>query len=247
MVDYLSTTSLLLDIYYNEEKLGSATGFVIAKEEQFYLATNWHVVMGKHPDTGEVLSKTGAIPNALEIWHYQKSTSSNMLEWVPVRIKLYEEDKKCKKWLEHPSGHKVDVVLLPIEKVDQIQLNKFDLELAKTEMIPIPAMPVSIIGFPFGKTAGGSLPYWITGFIGSEPYVDIDEKPVFCVNASGRPGLSGSPVILRLNGGFYTNDGKFFLSGGYQTKFMGIYSGRVCDDSDLCRVWKPIVFDEILK
>jgi hypothetical protein len=33
-------------------------------------------------------------------------------------------------------------------------------------------MPVSIIGFPLGKGARGTLPIWVTGFIASEPDVD---------------------------------------------------------------------------
>lgn len=77
--------------------------------------------------------------------------------------------------------------------------------------------------------------------------VDIDGIPLFYVNASGRSGLSGAPVVLRLSGGYGTSDGKFILGGGYQTKFMGIYSGRICEDSDVGRVWKPIVLNQIIE
>lgn len=89
--------------------------------------------------------------------------------------------------------------------------------------------------------------YLVTGFIASEPFVDIDNLPLLYVNASGRSGLSGAPVVLRLSGGYGTSDGKFIMSGGYQTRFMGIYSGRISEDSDICRVWKPIVIDQILE
>lgn len=248
MVDFLSKTSLLIEQYFNETKLGVATGFVIEKEGNLYLAMNWHVATGKNPNTGENLSVTGGLPNALVIWHYVKSTSPNSLEWTSVRVQLYKNDGEDihKKWIEHPKGQRVDVVLLPLEDTGHVQINTFNLDLAFTDMLPAPAMPVSIIGFPFGRTAGGVLPIWVTGFIASEPYVDIDEMPLFYVNASGRSGLSGSPVVLRPSGGYHTTEGHFILSGGYQTKFMGIYSGRICNDSDICRVWKPIVFDQIL-
>ncbi len=249
MVDFLSKTSLYIEQYFNEERLGVATGFVIEKEGYLYLATNWHVVTGKNPDTGKTLSKTGGIPNALVIWHYKKSTSANTLEWIPKKVQISEDDgmRIRKKWLEHPEGKKIDVVLLPLKDIDQVQINKFNLDLASTNMITAPAMPLSIIGFPFGKTAGGRLPIWITGFIASEPDVDIDEKPLFYVNASGRSGLSGSPVVLRQSGGYHTTEGNLIISSGYQTKFMGIYSGRICNESDICRIWKPIVIDQILR
>ncbi len=247
MIDFLSTTSLLIEQYFNETKLGVATGFVIEKNDILYLATNWHVVTGKNADTGQTLSKSGGLPNVFVIWHYKKSPATNKLEWVAVKVHLYEDGGEEKRWLEHPTGCKIDVILLPFKVIETIQINKLSLSLANTDMIPVPAMPVSIIGFPFGKAAGGILPIWVTGSIASEPYIDIDEMPLFYVNASGRSGLSGSPVVLRMNGGYHTSEGHFVLSGGFQTKFMGIYSGRICDDSDICRVWKPLVFEQILK
>lgn len=34
--------------------------------------------------------------------------------------------------------------------------------------------------------------------------------------------------------------------GGDSTKFLGIYSGRILDDSDVGVVWKPEILDSIL-
>ncbi len=246
MIDPLSMTSLLIELYFNETKLGVATGFVIERNTILYLATNWHVLAGKDSVTGEIINKNGGLPNAIVIWHHKKSDSHNTLKWVSVKIPLYDNNGE-QRWLEHPHGQRVDAVLLPIENVEKVQINKFDLQLAQTDIILAPALPVSIIGFPFGRSAGGLLPFWVTGFIASEPDVDIDGMPLSCVNAAGRSGLSGSPVVLRLTGGYLTSKGNFILNGCYQTKFIGIYSGRIRDDADICRVWKPIVFDQILE
>lgn len=259
MVDPLSLTSILIEPYFNETKLGSATGFIIQKKTQQYLVTNWHVLTGIDPLTGTPMHAQGGLPNFLMIWHHIKSIHDNTIDWFSIKVPLYESDEiyeEKKKWIEHPKGKQVDVVLLPLKPTPlihifgqqtQIQIHNFDMKLASVDMIPIPAMPVSIIGFLLGKTAGGVLPIWVTGFIASEPNVDIDGMPLLYVNATGRSGLSGAPVVLRLSGGYATSDGKFMIGGGYQTKFIGINSGRICENSDVCRIWKPIVLDQILE
>lgn len=260
MVDRLSLTSILIEAFFNETKLGSATGFIIEKSRKYYLVTNWHVVTGINPLTGQAIHSQGGLPNSLIIWHHVKSIQSNTIDWFSIKVPLYKTDEinpEEKNWIEHTKGKEVDVILLPLHLTSKIirigaeethlKIHNFDMKLASVDMISVPAMPVSIIGFPLGRTAGGVLPIWVTGFIASEPSIDIDDIPLFYVNVSGRSGLSGAPVILRLSGGYGTSDGKFILGGGYQTKFMGIYSGRICDGSDVGRVWKPIILDQIIE
>ncbi len=260
MIDRLSLTSILLELCFDNQKLGTATGFIVEKDGKYYLATNWHVVTGINPLTGQAMHKQGALPNSIIIWHHLKSIHPNTVDWFSIKVPLYKTNEinpEEKNWIEHAKGKEIDVVLLPLNPTSEIikigtnqyhlQIHNFDLTLASVDMIPTPAMPISIIGFPLGKSAGGVLPIWVTGFIASEPCVDIGDIPLFYVNASGRSGLSGAPVILRLSSGYATSDGKFIMNGGYETKFMGIYSGRVCDDSDICRVWKPKVLDQILE
>jgi len=260
MVDYLSLTSVLIEPYFNETKLGSATGFIIENKNQHYLVTNWHAITGINPLTGVPIHSQGGLPNSLVIWHHVKSLQTNTIDWFSIKVPLYESkeiNREERKWIEHPRGKQIDVVLLPLNPTPEIihinkqqthvHIHSFDMKLASVDMIPTPAMPISIIGFPLGRTAGGALPIWVTGFIASEPDVDIDNMPLLYVNATGRSGLSGAPVVLRLSGGYATSDGKFIFGGGYQTKFIGINSGRICENSEVCRVWKPIVLDQILK
>lgn len=261
MVDYLSLTSILIEPCFNETKLGSATGFIIENNNQCYLVTNWHVVTGINPLTDKPIHSQSSLPNSLIIWHHIKSIQPNTIDWFSIKVPLYKSDEinyEERNWIEHAKGKQVDVILLPLNptpamiRIDihqtHLQIHNFDMKLASIDMIPIPAMPVSIIGFPLGRSAGGVLPIWVTGFIASEPTIDIDGIPLFYVNASGRSGLSGAPVVLRLSGGYATSDGKSILSSsGYQTKFMGIYSGRICEGTDVCRVWKPIVLDQIIE
>jgi hypothetical protein len=109
-----------------------------------------------------------------------------------------------------------------------------------------PAEAVSVVGFPFGIQGGGSLAVWASGFVASEPDIDYGDLPVFLIDCRSRPGQSGSAVIAHRSGGAVTMaDGSTGVFGGPVTRFLGIYSGRVNDQSDLGIVWKASAIREI--
>lgn len=244
VIDPLSVRPLYLIQVEGNEVIGRATGFVVQKAKDYYLITNWHVVSGRNPKSNEIRHPEGKTPDALLIWHHGKQLGS----WVRKKEELYDK-KGERRWLEHTTlGSAIDVVALPLEAIgDDIQLYPLDLSLADANMVPEVAMPVSIIGFPEGFTSAGFLPIWKTGHIASEPNLDYHGEPLFLIDATTRPGMSGSPVILRLSGGFKTKDGNRVMStSGYRTLFLGVYAGRLSDDSEIGRVWRPRLINEIL-
>jgi V8-like Glu-specific endopeptidase len=110
-----------------------------------------------------------------------------------------------------------------------------------------PADPVSVIGFPFGQTAGGSYGVWATGFIASELAINFNNLPVQLIDSRTRPGQSGSPVIAHRNGGLVAlDDGSSALHKGPVARFVGIYSGRINKKSDIGIVWKAYAIQELL-
>ena len=111
-------------------------------------------------------------------------------------------------------------------------------------MIVSPSEAVSIIGFPFGLASSGKFPIWKTGHIASDIDLNYKDKPVFLIDATTKPGMSGSPVIARRNGFSQTSKGQ--RVGGTTERFLGVYSGRIQDNSDVGMVWKPETIDEIL-
>src|SRR5262245_19165118 len=70
------------------------------------------------------------------------------------------------------------------------------------------------------------------------------------LDTASRPGMSGSPVILRSYGTHLTEGHKFTLSGGAANKFIGIYSGRLHTtdplDAQIGMVWPATYIDEII-
>jgi len=240
-IEPLSVRSIYLETFFNSQPLARATGFIVENDNKPYLITNWHVVTGINPSTGDTVDTLKRIPNILLIYHH----STILGTWLGKAEYLYNNSGN-KRWLEHPDSSKVDVIAFPLDTSDQnIHMYFFDLDLANTNMIPEVAMPVQIIGYPAGLAGKGNFPIWKTGNIASEPNLNYNNEPVFLIDATTRGGMSGSPVILRLKGGYRELDGGRIMSSTYfSTLFLGVYSGQ-WQYPEIGKVWKPIVINEI--
>ena len=243
-IDPLTGTSLYLELLVNGNLLGKATGIAVQIDDVPYLITNWHVLSGRHPDTNAVSSPTGATPDEIRIAHHANTLGN----WKLVSESLLDADRG-RRWLEHPAGRQVDLAALPLLNInDDITIHAFDLALADTDMVPQVAMPVSIIGFPLGLASLGAFPIWKTGHIASDPDINYQGAPAFIIDATTRGGMSGSPVVLRLFGGYATESGHFIMAGGGpRTRFLGLYSGRIHVKSEIGLVWRPHLITELLE
>jgi hypothetical protein len=71
--------------------------------------------------------------------------------------------------------------------------------------------------------------------------------PTMLIDCRTRQGQSGSPVLAFREGGAVSmSDGTTALFGGPVQRFLGIYSGRVNDESDLGIVWKASAIAELV-
>jgi hypothetical protein len=66
VVDAASEITARLHLYRRNLLLGPATGFFKKLNNQVFLITNWHVVMGRHQETKQVLHSKAAIPDRLK-------------------------------------------------------------------------------------------------------------------------------------------------------------------------------------
>jgi hypothetical protein len=238
-----SVKSLLIQMRFAGQALSTGTGFVAQSAKGPVLITNWHNVTGRHPATKQPLSPTGGIPDEVLIIH---NRANRLGQWVSRVEKLHT--KGHPRWIEHPTfGDKVDFVALPLIELNDVQLYSYSLGVGDPAIFCGPADPLSVIGFPFGLQAGGSLAIWATGFMASEPDIDYNGLPLFLTDCRTRPGQSGSAVIAYRSGGSVAMaDGGTAIFGGPVTRFLGIYSGRVNDQSDLGLVWKAPAIAELV-
>ena len=146
-----SIQSLLIEMRSGGQRLATGTGFVMQAPRGPVLVTNWHNVSGRHPQTGQPLSPTGALPDDVLILH---NRSNRLGEWVE-RVEPLSNNGDVL-WHEHPTlGSKADMVALPLTALEDVALHPYNL----AEQTPIfvgPADVVSVIGFPFGLQAGRS-------------------------------------------------------------------------------------------
>lgn len=245
MIARPSVASLLLFGRVNGNDLSNATGFIVSHGDQHYLVTNWHVATGRRTDNGTPLSPTAALPDELGIVH---NVAGSLGNWDTKLEPLYDEEGQPL-WLEHPQhARNVDVVALPLTNLDGVEIIAHD---------PFREGPgiafgvggfVSIIGFPFGVTGGGAMGVWVQGAVATEPAIDFNELPCFLVDSRTRPGQSGSPVIIYSAGGAVAmQDGGTAVMGGPAERFLGVYSGRISEQSDLGFVWRVDAVREIIE
>lgn len=236
--------SLLIEMRFNGQPLATGTAFVTTHANRAYLITNRHNVTGRDQHTGQPLNRTtGGVPNEIVVVH----NAPKLGEWV-LRIEALYDANDQPRWYEHPTlGAKADFVALPLTQLDGVQLHAYAMNTAGPNILLGPAEVVSVIGFPFGMTAGGAMAVWATGFVASELDIDFASLPVFLIDCRSRQGQSGSAVIAHRAGGMVAMaDGGSAVFDGPVFRFLGIYSGRINPESDLGMVWKRSAIAELL-
>lgn len=89
MINPLSLTSVFINTYFNDQSLASATGFIIKKDGDLYIVTNWHVVSGRSAESGKCLSTSAGVPNTLEFFYIKKLNqiilNGSLLKYLFIR------------------------------------------------------------------------------------------------------------------------------------------------------------------
>lgn len=248
----LTTHHLHMCFRETDTVLSSGTAFVYARSDQHYLITNWHNVSGRNPLTGQCLSETLALPDMITTMFRE---AHNPGACRREQVEIYRDSRMAEPlWYEHPI-HKssVDVVAIPlpqefVTKYRLFAINAISFDCGFKEEVADEAF---VVGYPFFEMTYLQLPIWKRASIASEPDVDIDQLPKMFIDTATRPGLSGSPVVMRRIGIHGMKDGK--VAGteliGEIRNLIGVYSGRVGDDefkAQLGIVWKARVIDEII-
>ena len=246
--DPISFSSLFVEAIFGNEIIGIASGFPWEDDGTTYLVTNWHVVSGLHPKTGQPIDKHGTTPDFLRVWLHHKG---NLGVWETHLISLFDRQGRPR-WLEHAKfGSKVDVALIKIDVPDNFKVFPINNRPFDDIRIEI-AQDVFIVGFPRGISGAGKMPIWKRGSIASEPEIDLDGLPKLLIDSMTREGMSGSPVIAQFIGYYQANPPNTSKDDwiGTGRKFLGIYSGRLLGQDEfeahLGIVWKESVITGII-
>src|ERR1700694_5941230 len=105
ILNNLSLVPLRVQSRFGDGVIATATGFLYVSEGRSYFVTNWHVVTGRHADTGEPLDKNCALPDSLSIslpFRRQESERPPVerIWWGEAKVPLYQDDeRRVPRWL----------------------------------------------------------------------------------------------------------------------------------------------------
>lgn len=210
-----------------------------------YLVTNGHIVTGRHRTTDRYLGLP-ALPHYLKATFPTAGVPLGEEQLAPIgtrtaNLSLYDDDDRAL-WLVHPQfGRKFDVIALPLKDLDESESTQPRMALSPYSIahsLPVsdfePTRDVSVVGFPFGLSAGARSAIWVRGSVASEPWAGFEGDPCFLIDARTREGQSGSPCIVPWPSGESTANTEAF-----PWRLVGVYSGRTDSASDLGRV-RPV-------
>lgn len=235
---------------FNDVELATGTAFFAGAGKRILLVTNKHNVLGRNISTGECLDKkNAAIPNTMSVLipiTSKKDEGFICSHWQWYHIPLFVgPDQSRPAWVEHPDPE-VDLVGFKFCPPEVTVMNL---------VLPVdgPELPlhvctrVNVIGYPFGLSTD-NFPIWSTGYTASEPAIDVNGKPLMYIDCRTRPGQSGSPVIRLFHPGeTVTVEGKTYMAKQLQVFLLGIYSGRINQESDIGMVWKKRAIAELFQ
>jgi hypothetical protein len=248
-LDRLSLATVPITPFFEERQLPEATGFVWKRRDRFYLITNWHVAAASNLFTGKLLLNGGSRPNKFRCPFIVRIGD---FEREPVEIPIRDENDDPL-WLVHPTqrSRRIDIVAIPLDadglkgKVTLLPVN----ELAPGRIAIMIGMDVFVLGYPFGS-GPPAFPVWKRGSIASEPDLVRIATGYYLIDTASRPGMSGSPVILRSWKGHVMESNNFTpMTDGPIDRVIGIYSGRKDDapsEAQIGMVWHVDYIDEII-
>ena len=228
---------------------GSATGFVLRDADRSpYLITNRHVVTGQNSLHKLQVHGNAPVPSALRIpMHHSQHPGT----WRPVVLDLGDPDGRPP-WREHPShGPWMDVIALPLGNVlEEEGLALYDYPQTRPVARMELGTELQVIGFPVRFDPihdGAPLGVWTRGTIAWPPRQPWRNLPALLIDCRSRPGQSGSPVVFSASefSSYRRADGR--IGTGPVQELIGVYSGRINDDSDVGVVWKRDAVREIVE
>lgn len=187
-----------INLKFDEKVIATGTAFFTSAGKRVLLVTNKHNVTGRNSQTGEYLDKKyGDVPNVMSVLipiTKPKDKGFICSHWQWYNIPLYiNGDEEKPAWVEHPDSM-VDLVGFKF-KPQEVNIKNLVLPADDTDLPLQISNRVNVIGYPFGISTD-NFPIWCTGYVASEPAIDIKGKPLMYIDSRTRQGQSGSPVIF---------------------------------------------------
>lgn len=246
----LSTTPIKL--VCNGHIIGNATGFFLKPKQTWYLVTNWHVLSGRDPRTGQCRSPTGAVPDTC--LYLVPSMHDQSIRWSQQAFSLGDALLKSARWVQHPDyGQSVDVAAFPLGDTLPSQVRNILEKPGYDEGMWVDiGGEVFLPGYPLGMSAGGGFPIWKRASLASSTEFGEGINKCILVDTATREGMSGSPCIAVSTRYYFRKAADSMkmtrVDDPFAWRLMGVYSGRINPsdrfEAQLGTVWREnLIFD----
>jgi hypothetical protein len=244
-IDPLNFTTVRIGPFFNDLKLGDATGFffygLLEGKPNLWLVTNWHVLSGRNAlDPTIVLHRQGSVPNRLRLSLIlrpgQPEYNQPLYDPPPQLLnqqqtsELYENNGSAS-WYQHPIKNVCDVGVLNARPfVERFLIHGINQIAEQNDMAIQQGNAVFILGYPLGFSHFIDTPIWKSGCIASEPHLETVEETAIgggrvIIDATTRQGMSGAPVIMREKTHYLAENGEI-IQHANATRWIGIYASR---------------------
>lgn len=209
------STSRLIGLLDGEER-NSATAFSWRQNNQTFIVTNKHVILGNDFVRN---------PQPLTSIRLRCHVESNLAENRDIDIELFSGSQAI--WLEHET-REVDVVLIPVD--DRILTGLAFLpfqssNLPPTNLVLGPGEPLVVVGYPLSfYDSRNNLPVVRSAALASAFPVPFNGLPMFVTDARLHHGTSGAPVLF-ISRGSYRTTSAIMNIGNLPPILLGIHSG----------------------
>lgn len=221
-VEHLSMITTPVILSKGSEMVSLGTGFYYGLEGSshgtvLFLVTNYHVLTGYPPEETKP-------PKGDNITFYLHKDADNPGDVKQIRFPLFTKNGKPV-WLSSKEFPYADIAVIPIVSslYAGAKVSGITEDWTGGNIKVRPTSTITLVGYPYGYYDKKNwLPVWKTGSIASEPHVDFEGKPLFLVDISAFPGMSGSPAFAIAYGAYETVEGPTTV--GHVQKFLGIYA-----------------------
>jgi len=234
---FCTTPVELLSLDGEDQLIAHATGFYWRHAGLDFVVTNWHVVSGRNPFTGQLMDQEHAfIPRRIRVYRWR-------IEYLEGQIRLlrpgftYDLADVPDLYAEPilVNGRAVDIAALPLAEpaiegpagpraVDiQPCVNMRVQDRIETQA----GDECVILGYPLAQYSGLFLPIWKRGSLATDTNMPVDGAPAFLIDAATSQAMSGSPIFRRITGMTHQNPTTQIVAEHRGYQFLGVYAGRL--------------------
>ena len=252
--NFLSTSITKLEMLCDGQPLGGGTGFFYKHNAKWYVVTNWHVLSGRHPLTGQPRHSSAAVPNQCRF--YFTSLTDAGVHWGAVTYWLAHPSSGVATWFQHPiEGQAVDIAALPIEEIHKGKARDLqDSGGNAPDMFIDLGAEVFLPGYPLGLSANGLMAIWKRASVASSLEFGEGINRYFYVDTATREGMSGAPCLAISNWQHYevdrTTNKVSIVERPLSWRLLGIYSGRLNPsdsfEAQIGKVWRENLMFDVL-